>query len=205
MLRLNAPSPCQDPGSPGGWLESARGPVPQRSAMLYLFYLTLVSPKSPKAALWSHISPIAPILVCAGRRGRRSELGAVVYDQNVLGFNGPRLMKGEHWLGCIWLLEAIKVDYNVVIVRCPNYLWGTVYSNSWQYILLSPNVCDNLHKMLLHWPPRYYCGWLLIHHQYCVSSSVLLPAVTPGKESGLVELEPSSDGDGLIERFSLGE
>ena len=34
---------------------------------------------------------------------------------------------------------------------------------------------------------------------------MLLPAVTPGKESGLVELEPSSDGDGLIERFSSGE
>ena len=34
---------------------------------------------------------------------------------------------------------------------------------------------------------------------------MLLPAPPPGKESGLVELEPSSDGDGLIERFSSGE
>ena len=28
------------------------------------------------------------------RSSRRSELAAIIYDQNVLGFNGPRLMKG---------------------------------------------------------------------------------------------------------------
>ena len=36
---------------------------------------------------------------------------------------------------------------------------------------------------------------------------MLLPALAhaPGQESGLVELVPASDGDGLIERFSSGE
>ena len=42
----------------------------------------------------------------------------------------------------------------------------------------------------------------------CLPASVLLPALDPApaprKESGLVELVPTSDGDGLIERFSSG-